>query len=188
MRRRGLWLFILALIVAASSTWLNNFWTEQQQRIESSDTNKISYYFRHFKLLSTDADGKGEYSLSGKHLSHWQDQALSEILEPNIIIFDQIDQSRTTTKAQKAYMHHNNEILELENQVILKQKNAIGQINATLTTEQLLYRYRSQEIETSTNFALRSSDSQLTGTGLQAKLNEKHIKVLSNVRTNYYTQ
>lgn len=188
MRRRGLWLFILALVVTASTTWLNSLWTEQQQRIESSDTDKTSYYFRNFKLLSTDAEGNGEYHLSGRHLSHWQGQEQSEILRPNIVMFDRSDSSHTTVTAEKAHLYHKEEALELQNQVILKQRNTTGQVNATLSSEQLTYHYRKQQLETQTVFALETKDSLLTGKGLQAKLNEKHFKVLSNVRTNYQAQ
>lgn len=184
MRRRGLWLFVFALIIALVSTWLNNFWTEQQQLSRyKQDNNKISYYFTQFTLLTTDGEGSGQYRLSGNHLSHWQEKKFSEIITPEIIALDQ-QQVTMQTRADVAYLNHQDNSLSLEGNVILKQQHLAAQSH-TLTTEKLVYFHHNQQIETDQPFKLQSAHGVLQGRGLELQLNNKQMKVLSNVQTSY---
>jgi len=184
MRRRGLWLFIIALMIALASTWLNNLWTEQQQLSRyKQDTSKLSYYFTQFTLLTTDSRGAGQYRLSGNHLSHWQDQKLSEIITPEIVALDQ-QQITMQTRADTAYLKHNEDSLTLAGNVILKQQNLTQQAS-TLTTEKLVYFHHKQQLETDQPFKLQSVHGVLQGRGLELQLNDKQMKVLSNVKTHY---
>jgi LPS export ABC transporter protein LptC len=188
LKRQGLWLLLLALIITAISTWLNTTWTNHQQFTENYNKEKLSYYFTRFSLLTTNDAGVPDYKLTGKHFSHWKEKSQSEIATPQITTLMNDGLTQSHSSAQTALVHHNDKRFELIDQVVLREFDDQQKLASTLTTEKLQYFIDSKEIKTDLPFQIKSIDSKVTGTGLHGDLEAKQVQVLSNAKTIYEPQ
>jgi LPS export ABC transporter protein LptC len=187
-RKRGLWLFVLALVIASLSTWVNEEWSDQQYAIDQYDKEKLSYYFTRFSLLSNDKDGQTDHQITGKHLSHWKDQGMSKISNPEILTLTPVGKHRSRTTALEGYLFHNQEEVELIDNVKIREFDDSKKITSTLTTKKLSYNAQSRDVFTENPFKLESSDSTVTGVGMRGNLDSGQLKVLSNAQTHYKRQ
>jgi lipopolysaccharide export system protein LptC len=185
LKRQGIWLLLLALMITAISTWLNTTWTNHQQFTENYNKEKISYYFTRFSLLTTNDAGISDYKLTGKHFSHWKEKQQSEISTPQITTLMENGSTHSHSSAKTALIHHTDKRFELIDQVVLREFDDQQKLASTLTTEKLQYFVDSREITTDLPFQLKTIDSKVTGTGLHGDMETKQVQVLSNAKTIY---
>ncbi len=182
-RRRGLFLLFLALLVAIASTWLNGLWIAQKKsESKEAKQSRVSHYFTEFSLMSTDAEGVVEYTLTGRHFSRWSGKDWSEVSEPRLITFEAKKQSNKMT-AKKAIMLHKKDVLELHDNVNIKDFNSDPV--SVLTTDFLRYYPKKRIINTEATVKFVSGTTVLTGKGMDSKLDENTLRIHSDVHTTF---
>ncbi len=182
-RRHGLFFFILALIIAIASTWVNKTWISYQKyKNEYDQQSKISHYFADFNVTQHHADGSLDYKLSGKHLSHWSGTKSSEISELQIVSYEDKKPSFNMTAAQ-AIMRNEEKVLELHDSIIIKdlQSDPIS----VLTTDFLRYYPDKKWINTESQVKFVSGTTILTGKGMDSKLDENKLRIHADVHSTF---
>lgn len=183
VRWRSLFLLLIALLIAWASIWLNDAWISRQNSDATAiKESKVSHYFTHFSLTSSNAIGEVQYTLSGKHFSRWSGKDWSEISKPHLVSYSGNKQSTDMT-ADKAIMLHQKDILELHDAVTIK--NLIAQPPTILTTELLNYYPEKQWLETDAKVTFTSDSSKLIGQGMDSKLDENILRIHSNVHSTF---
>lgn len=182
-RRRGFFLFLLALAIATASIWFNELWINYQDDKEVNTTqSKLSYYFTQFSMISTNADGLIEYKLIGKHFSRWSGKETSEIVDPQLTSFNK-QQESTNMTAEKAVMLHQKDNLELQGSVDIRNFNSDS--SSVLKTDLLRYHSNERWIETDSHVTLTSDLSIMSGKGMDSKLDENTLRIHSNVLSTF---
>ena len=183
---RGIFLLLIALLVAWISIWLNDTWVNRQRKesIEIKES-KVSHYFTNFTLTSSNQEGEVEYRLFGQHFSRWSGKEWSEILVPHLISYDTKEKSSDMI-ANKAIMQHEQDILELHDSVVIKDLSSDP--SSTLNTELLYYHPEKQWIETDAQVTFTSGSSVLTGKGMDSKLDDNILRIHSNVHSTFETK
>ena len=186
VRWRGFFLFLIALLIAWASIWLNHSWVSRNSNdSEDAKQSKVSHYFTNFTLISTNITGEVEYTLSGQHFSRWSGKDWSEILIPHLISFD-TKKISTDMTADKAIMRHEQDVLELYDSVAIKGFSSDP--SSILNTELLRYHPKKQWIETDSHVTFTSDSSTLTGKGMDSKLDENTLRIHSNVHSTFKTK
>ena len=185
-KRRGFFLFILAIAIAITSTWFNDLWiSHQESQSNTVSESKLSYYFTQFSMISTNDIGTMEYKLSGKHFSHWSEKDVSEVVEPLLFSYDSQKKSTKMT-ADKAVIQHKKDSLELQGSVNIK--NFSSDSSSLLETDLLRYHSSKRWIETDSQVTLTSDSSTITGKGMDSKLDENTLRIHSNVLSIFETK
>jgi lipopolysaccharide export system protein LptC len=74
---------IIALLLILLATQMENYLGQQHiGQVADADRDRIDYYLADFSIMATAADGSVSYNLAGRHLSHWQGQKHSLIINP----------------------------------------------------------------------------------------------------------
>ena len=169
-------LLLLAINMAdKAETPFSNPLTSEQNSI------KPSAYLTNSTFNIFNAEGK----LSKLHTSKaffFKDQDAIQIEQPEFLTSNQ-DASILLT-AKSGFYHPSNESLSLEGSVIAKQieqENTVWQ----LTTEQLNIDNNTGTLFTNETVNVKSGSHNLEATGINASLNDRKIKLLSNVRGKY---
>ena len=198
MNYKGLLLVIFSIIIALSVTWLNNFWLSYQEFVSAKNERQIDYYLSDFSLLNTSADGTMKYYLKGQHLVHKNSTGGSEIFRPIIQAADS-DGQYLLIHAEKAQQKKTEGIIELAGAVRIEKTNNQNNLTAnnlssnqidntsdfSLKTKNLSFDPIKREIFTDAMITLTTKDALLTGTGLQSKLDQQELRILSNVHAKF---
>ncbi len=199
MNYKGLLLVIFSIAIALSVTWLNNFWLSYQEFVSAKNERQIDYYLSDFSLLNTSSDGVMKYYLQGQHLVHKNSTGGSEIFHPVIQAADS-DGQYLLIHAEKALQKKTEGIIELAGSVLIQKSNnqtiSIPKntpldhskddvSDFSLETEHLSFDPIKREIFTDAMITLTTKDGLLTGTGLQSKLDQQELRILSNVHAKF---
>jgi len=199
MNYKGLLLVIFSIIIGLSITWLNHFWLSYQEFVTTNNERQIDYYLSDFSLLNTAANGKMKYYMQGQHLVHKNSTGGSEIFHPIIQAADS-DGQYVLIHAEKAQQKKTQGIIELAGKVLIEKNNHQNKLitnnsllpqnekitsEFSLKTSNLSFDPLKREIFTDAMITLITKDILLTGTGLQSKLDQQELRILSNVHAKF---
>ncbi len=199
MNYKGLLLVIFSIIIGLSITWLNHFWLSYQEFVTANNERQIDYYLSDFSLLNTSANGEMKYYMRGQHLVHKNSTGGSEIFHPIIQAADS-DGQYVLIHAEKAQQKKTQGVIELAGKVLIETTNNQNKLTAnhlplvkneksasdfSLKTSNLSFDPIKREIFTDAMIALITKDVLLTGTGLQSKLDQQELRILSNVHAKF---
>ena len=192
MNRKGLLFLIFSIIIAVSTIWLNSFWLSYKGLVSENNEKQIDYYLSDFSLLQTSNTGEMKYYLQGQHLTHKNATGGSEIFYPTIQTRDS-DGTHLFIQAKRAFQKKSQDNIELSGAVLIKKSNASkisseldkSKLSFKLETENLVFNPVKRELSTNANIVLTTKDGLLTGTGLQSKLDQQELRILSNVHAKF---
>jgi lipopolysaccharide export system protein LptC len=76
-------ILVVALLLILLATQMENYLGQPDiGRLPDADRDRIDYYLEDFSIMATATDGSVSYNLAGRHLSHWQGQKRSLIINP----------------------------------------------------------------------------------------------------------
>ena len=184
MRRRGgIFVLVLAIVVALASTWFNELWISyQRNHNQLADKSRISYYFTEFSLQASNAEGMAKYKLQGQHFSHWTGKDTSEIIKPQLYAFNQNKQT-SQISADSATMFHKDDIVELQGTARII--NTTSGTSSMLEAEKLRYHPNKQWIETDSRITFTTGKSILMGKGMDSKLDENTLRIHADVLSTF---
>ena len=178
-------ILVLAIMLIVALSQLETYFTQPSQILPIIDKSKVSYYLADFALQQFDAQGKQSYAVSAKHLSHWQAEKRSEIIQPLITGQGKTAEDNIVTRADVAEFDHTQQQAQLSGHVSVEQNSVNAAQGFKLQTEQLLYNLSTREISTPSKIELTSPAGHLQATGLLGKLNEDYLRLNANVRATY---
>lgn len=183
MRYSGIFLLILAVLVAAGSTWLHNKWRAKEVFTAKLDASKVDYYLSDFSLYATDANGNNRFMISGEHLVHQRKNKKSEIYKPTIRVNTKSD--TLSIVADKGVQNQAGDIT-LTGKVVLNKPESAETVGFDLNTSDLGFSPTNQLVNTDAKVVMKTTDgSTISAIGMSENLNTHTTRLKSNVHAEY---
>lgn len=178
-------ILVVALLLALLITRVEDYLGQVSISSLSMNKDQIDYYLADFSMMAIADDGSVSYELAGRHLSHWQAQKQSVIIDPSIHGEGKTADERLQLHADEARIDQNTQLAELSGnvQVLKPQSDKQGEIE--LHTDHLTYNLKNREITTDALVSITSPSGTMQSTGLTGKLDEDLLRFDSNVRSIY---
>ena len=153
----------------------------------------VDYYLTDFKLSAINSTGNVSHTMSGDYLAHWQQRKTSFIIRPQLRSKDDNDNLQdnpaqvadaVVLTAEEALLDHDTNTAELSGTVkLLVDNNKDAQLR--LETAQLQYQIDNKHVTTTEDVSIITPQFQLSGTGLDSKLDESVLRLNANVKSTY---
>lgn len=177
-------LILALLLVLLVTTQLPDYLGQHSDNAVVNDKDNIDYYLTDFTLKSVKDDGSVSYTLSGQHLSHWQQQKVSFIDAPFILGEGSAEQ-RLQARADGAELDQTPQqaILSGKVHIIKPGKNPAEGLN--LYTDHLTYNLDKHELSTDDKVLITDPSGTTQSIGLLGKLDLNTLRLNSNVHSSY---
>ncbi len=190
--KKTLLVLVLGLFAVIMISNLEDYIRSPEFSPGERDTDAVDYYLTHFKLSAITDEGKISHTLSGDYLAHWQKSRTSFIIKPELTSNDDnVTDAQNTTQAdaitlnaEEALLDHDTNIAELSGEVNLLVDNNHSP-RLTLKTAQLQYHIDNKQITTTEEVQITTPQFQLSGTGLDIRLDESYLRLNTNVKSTY---
>lgn len=178
--RLALFFLPFALLVAALGYWNINSSTsnDQQPLVQSQKT--IDFFAQGTQTLQFTDTGSIQYELSSTRIEHTQDDDITLLLQPNLLLFRGTDLPWHISSERSEVSPKGKEV-ELINNVRIERTDEQGR-PTILTTEHLTYVPETEYAHTKLAVKIEAANGITTGIGMQTYLNESKMRLLSNVR------
>jgi len=141
-------------------------------------TTGADYYMKHYRIVSSNSEGKAEAWIEGKELSHFPNMT-TQLIQPYITVKDKQEET-WTSKAVNGLITNGNEI-KLDGGVQIEQVNK----QITLKTKSLVISLDDRIANSDDHVELTTKTGKMTATGLHFDFDNRKINLLSNVRAIY---
>lgn len=185
---------ILGLLAVIMISNLEDYISSPEFSFSERDSEAVDYYLTDFKLSAITDEGKISHTMSGDYLAHWQQRKTSFIIRPELTSSDDNATDAQSTaqadamilNAEEALLDHKTNIAELTGKVnLLIDNDQSSQLK--LATSQLQYQIDNKHITTTEEVRITTPQVQLSGTGLDIKLDESYLRLNTNVKSTYQT-
>ena len=143
-------------------------------------STRSDYYLEEFRTQRFDGDGRREYEVSGKSLIHYPDDGRSDIVAPDIALFE-MDGVWTVT-ARRGRFTESPELFRLQDDVRIARK---GTNAMTIRTAELDLLPATREIRTDATIEIVGISWQLRARGLRSTLDSGNLQLLNEVSGTY---
>lgn len=183
MTQRGIFLLVIAILLALSSTWILSKWRQQTAFSEALNQTEINVYMSEFQGYSTNAQGSPNYTLKAEHSTNQYRNNITQIFRPQYSMITKT--GNINIYAKKATKNQQDEI-ELTNNVIIKKKASQEKPGYRVDTEYLRYTPNNQQIDTDLPIKIITTNNIIIKSiGLNEDLSSQITRLKSNVHTNY---
>lgn len=178
-------IFAGLLILAISSfNWLDQPDSAKTEEELKMANLKADYFLESFETIRYDKQGKPEYRLSGKTLTHYPARQASEILAP-VVVLNRPEQPTWTIRSDTGWLEESSEVVELSGDVAVHRDAYDGQSGIVITTSSVKVQPKTHILETDAEIEIKSDAWVLKSTGLKSDLTNGRISLLSNVQAHY---
>nr|CAA6799890.1 MAG: LPS export ABC transporter protein LptC [uncultured Thiotrichaceae bacterium] len=181
---------VLGLLAVIMISNLEDYISSPEFSFGEQDSDAVDYYLTDFKLSAVTDEGKISHTMSGDYLAHWQQRKSSFIIKPQFVSNDDGGTQVATQAdavllwAEEALLNHETNIAELNGKVrLVVDSDKSPQL--TLETSQLNYQIDNKHITTTEEVRIITPQVQLSGTGLDSKLDESYLRLNNNVKSTY---
>jgi LPS export ABC transporter protein LptC len=190
MRKSHL-VLVLGLLAVIMISNLEEYISSPGFSFGEPDHDTVDYYLTDFRLSAITDQGKISHTMSGDYLAHWQQRKASFIIRPQLNSKDDNENNGTTQAADAVVLHaeealldHNTNTAELSGKVkLLVDNDQTAQLS--LETAQLQYQIDTKHVTTTEEVRITTPQFQLSGTGLDSKLDESILRLNANVKSTY---
>ena len=186
MRKQGLIVLVIAVILALGSMWVNMVLKKtaikDTPEVERTDPDYIIENFRYFRFLP---DGTPKYEAIGKKLIHYPAEDTYRIEKPQLHLRGSKGQLQTV-KADEAFAEDFNTKVHLTDHVRLEEEGAEGKAPKILTTEYLLYHPDDMVATTDKDVTIRQGKNVLKGTGMKSNNATQELEMRGRVHVVIY--
>lgn len=169
-----------ALLVAALGYWNIDSSTPDNQHSNTQAKKTIDFFAQGTQTLQFTDEGTIQYELSSPHLEHTQDDDITVLLQPDLLLFRGTDLPWHISSERSEVSPEGKEVELLKN-VRIERIDEQGR-PTILTTEQLTYVPETEYAHTKLAVKIEAANGVTTGVGMQTYLNESKMHLLSNVR------
>ncbi len=180
---------VLGLLVVIMISHSEDYISRSRFSLSHPDKDTIDYYLTDFKLSAITGEGKVSHTLSGDYLAHWQQRKTSFIIRPQLNSKD--DNAETTQpvdavilSAEEALLDHTSNTATLSGTVkLVVENNPATQLR--LETANLNYQIDEKHMTTTEDVTISTPQFQLSGTGLDSRLDASILRLNANVKSTY---
>lgn len=169
-----------ALLVAALGYWNIDSSTPDNQRSSAQAKKTIDFFAQGTQTLQFTDEGTVQYELSSPHLEHTQDDDITVLLQPDLLLFRGTEFPWHISSERSEVSPEGKEVELLKN-VRIERTDEQGR-PTILTTEQLTYVPETEYAHTKLAVKIEAANGVTTGVGMQTYLNESKMRLLSKVR------
>lgn len=169
-----------ALLVAALGYWNIDSSTSTDLQVLPTSEKTIDFFAQGTQTLQFTDEGSIQYELSSTRLEHTQDDDITLLLQPNLLLFRGTDLPWHISSDRSLVSPEGKEV-ELISNVRIERTDEQGR-PTILTTEQLTYVPATEYAHTKQAVKIEAANGITTGVGMQTYLNESKMRLLSNVR------
>lgn len=189
MRKSHL-VLVSGLLAVMMLTNLEDYISSPEFSFGEPDHDTVDYYLTDFKLSAITDQGTVSHTMSGDYLAHWQQRKASFIIKPQLSSKDDNENGTlqaadaVVLHAEEALLDHETNTAELSGTVKLLVNND-QQAQLNLETAQLQYQIDNKRVTTTEAVRITTPQFQLSGTGLDSKLDESTLRLNANVKSTY---
>lgn len=169
-----------ALLVAALGYWNIDSSTPDNQHSSAQAKKTIDFFAQGTQTLQFTDEGTVQYELSSPHLEHTQDDDITVLLQPDLLLFRGTEFPWHISSERSEVSPEGKEVELLKN-VRIERTDEQGR-PTILTTEQLTYVPETEYAHTKLAVKIEAANGVTTGVGMQTYLNESKMRLLSKVR------
>lgn len=153
-------LFLFSAIIA---WWtITDDYNDGESLQQPKNKEFVEIFMNEFEMTAMDDSGKPSYKMNGSHLQRFNDSDKTEIQQP---IFHLLQtQNQWVISADTATINDNEETIQLNNNVVMQQKNIEPSI--TIRTQNLLIHTKTQIAQTEAVVDITQGNSHLNSTGM----------------------
>ena len=187
---RKLTLLGLLIGVASWSWWLN---LEPESPIAGSGTRDadpgLEFYAQGLEVSTLDARGKHIRTLRSEGLKQYQDSGITELVSPQLQIFEQGDNPQWQVTAERGQLSADGSELLLSGKVNIDQQRSINGFPLHIVTSDLRIEPEKHYAETDAPVTINNGENWMKSVGMQAWLQKPaQIKFLTRTRGYYVNQ
>ena len=172
---------LLLTIIASLVWWLENLVSSSQTEAMKLQTNRPDFYMEKFAMRNFSTEGTLKYQANGQSLIRYPKDDSLEIEQLEMQAFKQ-DKGPISVKSDTARISNDGEHILLTGAVNIHQEKHGSDDSLTLTTDKLFLDNQRDYIETNKPITIRTDRHTMHGTGMQAWLEYRKFRLLSNVR------
>ncbi len=184
MFRRGLTTLIVIAIVVAAALLGQQRLSREDEDTQQAQTPEPGYSARDAELTETGADGRALYRLNAKEIRQRPDDGSVQLEQVRMTYRGEASNQWALT-AREGTIQQNNEKIELTGEV-----RAVGVFSGTsdlaqILSEHLAFDTRTEIVSTTDPVTLLWGARKLQGTGLQANLKDRQVRLESGVHASF---
>ena len=168
-------------IVAGLVWWLENLVSTSQTEAMKTQTNRPDFYMEKFTMRNFSIDGRLKYRANGRSLMRYPKDDSLEIEQLDMQAFKQ-GKGPISVRSDEARISNDGDHILLTGAVNIHQEKYGNDDSLTITTEKLFLDNQRDYLETNKPITIKNSRHTMHGTGMQAWLEHKKYRLLSNVR------
>ncbi|WP_163835213.1 LPS export ABC transporter periplasmic protein LptC [Spartinivicinus ruber] len=143
------------------------------------------YYLINPRVTQYSLDGNKDYLLVSDKISHYPHNDVSLLAQPNIDLY-RTNGNQWKTTAKHGRLLPGGDILELSDQVRVKEQKSSGELGILLKTNFLTLYAEEEVADTQHPVVITSPNGSIThGVGMRAFLAKDRVQLFSNVRGQY---
>jgi lipopolysaccharide export system protein LptC len=173
------------LMLALLSRWFLSTVESSLRENGVPDDDVPTLYVDNLFATRMNAQGILEYALRSPHLMQLPAQQGNRIQTPQLEVFKDGQTREWLIRAEQGWISPNKDVVRLENEVSIARPAAGGKPPVVITTRDLIVHPSEDYAETSAGVRVETSAGVVTAIGLKARLNEKQLELLSDVRGHY---
>jgi len=146
---------------------------------EPETPQEVDYYLTGTKSTEFDSSGQLEYEFLAARVEHYPDGNYS-LVESPVMQIRQSDGTPWVMTADKARVNHNNEEVNLTDNVEMIRQKTDDQL--VINTDQLTVTPRKNEVKTDQAIRALKPGTQIQATGMTADMTNNKLRLLSEVK------
>ena len=175
-------IFLSALV--AGSIWLVAALSDTQRREIKDERHVADLYVTGFSTVVMGEAGRPVRELRAERLSHFPDTGTKELEQPHLVIYHPT-RPPYHVRSERGWVSANDDVMLLLGEVHIWRDNSAGVREFDLHTTDLRVLPESQYGETDKRVVIRTPNSESSGEGMRAYMQQRRIELLSQVRTVY---
>ena len=170
----------LAVLCIAGYYWGG---ISQKTALTTNDASHLpDYQISRLSGIQVNEQGLPERTFKADTLSHYNEQDLSIIKQPVIILYQQ-QQAAWQLTAQQASLSKDNTIVALQHEVLAKQLNR--PLPLQFSTQSLTANQQTQTLQTDSPVTVSTPQGQISSLALQADMQQGTVQFIGQVRGTY---
>ncbi len=157
------------------------------QRTVESVLHEPDYYMTQFEATALNLNGKPAHKLYADKMQHYPDDDSATLDKPHLMLF-RSEEEFWDIRAETGLVSNGGASLFLQGEVIIMRVNATHSPPLQLYTSDLTVRPDDKIVETAAPVTIKDGRGVTTAVGMWADLNQRQVKLLSNVRGVYEPQ
>lgn len=180
-------LFIVVIVIAATSSWLLRRIDPQPFNILKPVQHNMDYFLTDFNSTIMNLSGIPQYTIKGTRLEHFPDDSSFDITQPDIKLF-RGKRPPWLVKSKTARILSKKGTIYLNGKTSMNRAKSKNELAINLDTSNVTIYTEKDFAETKDNVHIYTKKHDIKAKGMRVYLAEGRLELLSNVRGTYDVQ